>query len=109
MEPSENIKFIKSSNDKPGTLFLAGSISIQDSENLKKIILEVLDSTQSFYINVEALHSIDLSGIQILYSTFETAKNLKKDVSISGNFTDDFIEDIENAGFNHFNWLCHSG
>ena len=109
MEPSENIKFLTNSNDESGTLSLTDSISIQDAEYLKKTILEVFDCTQSFNINIEGLNSIDLSGIQILYSAFETAKNLNKNISISGDFPDSFKRDIESAGFNHFNWLCHSG
>jgi len=109
MEPSENIKFLINGNDESGTLSLTDSISIQDSECLRQTILEAFDSTQSVNINVEGLNSIDLSGIQILYSAFETAKNLKKNVSISGDFPDNFKKDIESAGFNHFNWLCHSG
>ena len=82
MEPSENIKFLTNSNDESGTLSLTDSISIQDAEYLKKTILEVFDCTQSFNINIEGLNSIDLSGIQILYSAFETAKNLNKNCFI---------------------------
>jgi anti-anti-sigma regulatory factor len=105
MESSENIKFLTNTQKDSGTLILTNSVSILDSEHLKKVTLEAFENFQSFDINVEALHSIDLSGIQILYSIFQTAKNLKKKISITGNLPEDLIKDIESAGFNQLNWL----
>ena len=105
MESSENIKFLTNTQKDSGTLILTNSLSILDSEHLKNVALEAFENVQSFDINIEALHSIDLSGIQILYSVFQTAKNLKKKISITGNLPEDLIKDIESAGFNQLNWL----
>ena len=107
MKSSENIKFLPNKDNTSGTLILTDSVSILDSEYLKNIILKAFDSRQSIAINIETLHSIDLSGIQILYSAFETAKILKKDISMSGSFPIEIKRDIESAGFNQFNWFCN--
>ncbi len=105
MESSENIKFLTNTQNESATLVLTNSVSILDSEHLRDVILEAFENFQSFDINIEALHSIDLSGIQLLYSVFQTAKNLKKNVSITGNLPEDLKKDIENAGFSQLNWL----
>ena len=107
MKSSENIKFLPNKDNTSGTLILTDSVSILDSEYLKNILLEAFDSAQSIAINFERLQSIDLSGIQILYSAFETAKILKKDISITGSFPIDIKKDIESAGFNQLNWFCN--
>lgn len=107
MEISENINFQINENGESGTLTLKNSVSIQNAEQLKSALLDAYDCMQYFNINVEEVDVIDLSCIQILFSAFESAKSLKKKITIEGTVPEAFKNDIEKAGFNHSKWFCN--
>jgi ABC-type transporter Mla MlaB component len=58
------------------TVVLGGSLSIETSAELHKILSESLDESQQVTLNLRALESIDMTSMQVICSGCKTAAKM---------------------------------
>lgn len=100
------MKFKVDKKKKSGILSLEGDLTIQRAADLKKALLNALKSADSCLLNFEQVTSIDLSGIQLLYSACQTASKSNKEISLDGDCPQVLQRAAEDAGYALQNWLC---
>jgi ABC-type transporter Mla MlaB component len=72
-----NYTIAKNANaDGSITVVLCGSLSIETSSELHKVLAESLDESQQVVLNLRSLESIDMTSMQILCSGCKTATTM---------------------------------
>jgi ABC-type transporter Mla MlaB component len=66
----------KANTDGSITIILGGSLSIETSGELHKILAESLDESPQVVLNLQALESIDMTCMQIICSGCRTAAKM---------------------------------
>ena len=78
-------------------LRLKGEITINETANLKDILLQNLAEGQSLELSLEQVTKIDTSGLQVLYSAYQTAHKQGKKLCLVKP-SPEFIETARLAG-----------
>jgi ABC-type transporter Mla MlaB component len=61
------------------TIVLGGSLSIETSGELRKILAESLDESQQVVLNIRALESIDITCMQVICAGCRTAATMGRE------------------------------
>lgn len=66
-------------------VMVGGELTILDTEELKKIFLDVLGTSQSVLVHLRGTEHIDLPALQLLCSAHKMALSLKKRFALHDN------------------------
>ncbi len=92
-------------NSNTGTLVIEGEITVQNATEIKTLLLDALEKTDTCFIDLQQITQIDLSGIQLLYAAKNYATNSNKDFKITGDCPVHMLETIKESGFKNIDWL----
>lgn len=76
-------------------------LSIDKSQELKKMMMEVLKESNEISLTATRCEIIDLSAIQLLYSSYLTAQKENKKISVDLIISDEQKDLLRNAGIYH--------
>jgi anti-anti-sigma regulatory factor len=82
-----------------GTLQLQGAATIESCNELREVLLDALQKSQSLLIEVSGLTAIDLSGLQLLCAAQKSALHRQKSLSIGGERSECLALQLQAAGF----------
>jgi anti-anti-sigma factor len=82
-----------------GVLVLEGDLNVEHAGELKKTLLDALNSVRQVSFDVEKLTSLDLSCLQLLCSAHRTASLMGKELIQTGNSPVELEETIKSAGY----------
>ncbi len=101
IEQSFSVKSKKDAAAKTQSLLLEGDLCVSNAEAIKAKLLAV-DFKYDVNIQLSNIETIDMAGIQIIYSLSKTlaAKGLKS--SITAELNERTSEVLRNTGFNEF-------
>lgn len=72
----------KKENKDKVTLKFKGSVTIYEASTLKQELLNCLEKNESLVLNLHEIDRCDTAGIQVIYSAFKTAEQIKKRFSV---------------------------
>lgn len=78
---------------------LEGKLTIVYVQEMKLILIEVLNNGNCLELNVADLEEIDISGLQLLISFAREASLMGKEFLFTGVFTEKFREDLNSISF----------
>lgn len=78
---------------------LEGKLTIVYAQEMKLILIEVLNQGNTLEIDVSQLEEIDISGLQLLISFAREASLLGKSYQFTGVFTEKFKEEINDTSY----------
>jgi len=88
-------------NDDILVITFKGSQTIEKAETAKNVLIKALrGKKKEILINLSGIEKIDLSFLQLLYSASLEAESKKKNLSISGDVPESFLEIVKLSGFN---------
>ncbi len=91
---------------KRGVLTLAGDLNIQEAARLKEHFVEALERVDHCVLNLDKVISVDITGIQLLYSACKTAAASNKQLTLEGECPAVFRKAVAAAGYAEHEWLC---
>ncbi len=100
-----NFEFQLSESGKSGLLTCRRELNVQYAAELKSTLVDALSQVEQLVLNLEQVTEIDLSGIQLLYSVFQTAQEENKQVKLTGNCPVGVKHAIEDSGYTNYSWL----
>ncbi len=80
-------------------LILNGEATIDAAGELKKMLLNSIESADDIVINIEGLTAVDLSFLQLLCSAHRSCLKLKKNLSLSNGRPNFYNRIVRNAGY----------
>ena len=92
-----NFKMRRSGNTR--TVTIDGELTIQNSSELRDILLKSLAGSGDVKLNLEGVTEADLSCLQLVHSAKTAASKLKKNLKIAGIGTGPFKKTVEDAGY----------
>lgn len=69
--------------DGTTTVTLSGSLTIETSRELHRVLSEALNDSQRIELDLQRLDAIDLTALQIICSACKSASNLKRSLACS--------------------------
>jgi len=90
---------LKSIGKNSSCLHLSGQIDISHSKSIKDSLLSALKEGKSLKINLEKVEGIDLAGLQLLCAAGETAKAVKKKLTLNEKIPQCFTNALLESGF----------
>ena len=84
---------------KQNTLFLDGSLTVENSGNIKSLLKEALIVSGDVVLNHNKAEEFDFSYLQLLSSAHRTFKSLNKKLSLADGSPEEFINLVKNSGF----------
>jgi anti-anti-sigma factor len=91
---------IKRSKNGVSSIALSGDISVDNSGELKDLLLKEALKHNSIAIDVSSITDVDVAGMQILCAIHKYMNNSGKDITLKG-MTDTFSSIISRSGFTH--------
>lgn len=88
LEIKDNLKIVK----------LAGAIDVAAASELKRILLEALQSCSELCIDVGDAQCIDATGVQLLWAAEKHAHNVGISFSIAGTLNNEALAMLTEAG-----------
>ncbi len=80
-------------------LTLDGELTIEHAGELKKMLIEAMDSAESVDIKLEEVTGVDLSCLQLLCSAHRTALKSRKQLTLSSEESDAFQQMVRDVGY----------
>ncbi len=100
-----SFEFRLGESGKAGLLTCSGELNIQYVAELKEALMDALGQVEQLALDLEQVTDIDLSGIQLLYSAFQTAQEDKKQLKLTDNCSLVVKHAIEDSGYANHHWL----
>jgi hypothetical protein len=96
-----SFKVTSSVNDgiKSATIHLSKNLTLEETEDVKLLMIQNLDKYQSFSVVLGDVENIDLGMIQLFYSFKWTAERKSKKVFFDISLNEDNTLLLEHAGF----------
>ena len=87
--------------EAPGTLELklSGSVNIAQAAGFKEALLEALGAASELRLDLSGVSEIDLTGLQLLCATHQSALACEKRFSITDGASQAYLDTVDNAGF----------
>lgn len=76
-----------------------GKMTIQNAQEIKAALVEVFARAKQIQVDLGEVTEVDLAGMQLVCAAHRAAINLKKNFTISGNFSEGFSTVAADAGF----------
>ncbi len=88
-------------NEKNGKAFveIRGAMTVQEAAALGKDLLDCMEKNNSLELDLSKVDDCDTAGLQLLYSAGKTAKEKKKDFSVT-TFSDKVKDAAGSIGLN---------
>jgi anti-anti-sigma factor len=93
-------------SEKPLSIRLSGSVDISEAAELKRLLLETLDSEMGLYMDVSALESIDVTVVQLLWAAKCQAMTAGRQFRIDGPLNPEIESRLQQAGIAMSNVLA---
>jgi anti-anti-sigma regulatory factor len=104
-----DLKYNKKTRQR--TLFLEGSLTVENSGNIKSLLKEALIVSDDVLLNHNKAQEFDFSYLQLLSSAYKTFKSLNKELSLAEGSSEEFNNLVKNSGFTNtidfFKQLMH--
>ncbi len=81
------------------TLKIAGEMTIPYAEEIRTALLVALNAADRLTLDIEEVRSIDLTGLQLIFSTRHTAEALHKEIELNGTDNNEYRDMLRAAGF----------
>ena len=85
--------------DKKKILTINGSVTIENIDALKKVLINLMDQTDSLMINIADISEVDITFLQLLCSAHKTMIIRNKRLTISESCMETFRKTINNSGY----------
>lgn len=82
-----------------GSLTLGGSLTVSHSAQLKSVLMQGLEQSETVVISFENVDDIDLATIQLLCSAHRMSVKLNKRLLFGGSVPDQFVQAVDRSGF----------
>ena len=80
-------------------LNFGGELTIQSGNELKEVLINLLDSSENLSLNIEKVTEIDIACLQILCSAHKASFKSNKYLKVSGKISEGFRESIQRCGY----------
>jgi ABC-type transporter Mla MlaB component len=85
---------------KEGTVLkLSGEITIGDTDDLRSILIELFNRSESVEIDVSSTTDIDMTCLQLLCASHRHAAGLNKHIRLNQEWSKSFEETAHDTGF----------
>ncbi len=85
--------------DKKKILSINGSVTIENANALKKVLIDLMDQTDSLLINISDISEVDVTFLQLLCSAHKTMISRNRTLTISERCPESFHKTISNSGY----------
>jgi anti-anti-sigma regulatory factor len=85
--------------DKKKILTIKGSVTIENIDALKKVLIDLMDQTDSLMINIAEISEVDITFLQLLCSAHKTMISRNRTLAISERRMETFQKTINNSGY----------
>ena len=91
---------------KSGMLKISGALTEKKAGQVIKTLEDSANYVDFFKLNLEEVTAVDLTCIELLYSTCESFGKSNKPLSLDGLCPVAFTSAVEDVGFSYHEWLC---
>ena len=85
--------------DKKKILSINGSVTIENVDALRKVLIDLMDQTDSLMINIADISEVDVTFLQLLCSAHKTMISRNRTLTISERCPESFRKTINNSGY----------
>jgi anti-anti-sigma factor len=89
-------------NKVPNVIRLEGDIDITRAAELKKVLLQALDSKKELRLELTGTPELDVTALQLLWAVEREARRLGVGILLAGRVPDAVLAALEDAGFPEF-------
>ena len=82
-----------------GVLTLEGELTVESAEELKAILIRLLDTADEMLISLEKVAEADLSCLQLFCSAHRTSESRNKRLKLAENRSEAFERAIRDGGY----------
>lgn len=95
-----DFKLIQNSNkkNKISNIEIQGNLTINNSESIKKKLIEALNNFNELNITLKNINKIDISIIQLFYSLNKICNEKNKKIIFGTYFSDEISELLKHSG-----------
>ncbi len=85
--------------DKNGRVKFEGALTVGRADEIRTLLMKALADAGQVFLDLGNVTDIDLAGLQLLYSAFETARQAGKQLSYAGKLPGAILKAAEEAGY----------
>ena len=86
-------------SDKKKILTITGSVTIENIDAVKKVLVDIIDQSDHVMVNIADITEVDVTFLQLLCSAHKSMISRNKTLSISESCSKSFLKTIDNSGY----------
>jgi anti-anti-sigma factor len=90
--------FERSETEDSSVLKVHGELTVECAKEFRSALMEELEKSDNILVDLEGLTEVDISGLQLLCSTSNTAEKLNKRFCL-GNLPERFVQFANDTGY----------